>query len=281
MKPDPRGDGCRVEPFPNIRRHQIDWLDLMHRRHTIHALLEVDVTDARQSIRGYRSRTGKALSFTAYVVWCVARAVDADKGMHACRRGRGQLVVFDDVDVTVLVERAVEGKRIPVPSIIRAANKKELAEIERAIRAAQCVAAPQALAVRWLPLWLLMPGFLRRILWTTLLGSPHRRKKLIGTVAVSAVGMFGRGPAWGIPLTLHTLCLTLGGIARKPGMVRGGASRREERIEAREYLSLTLSMDHDVIDGAPAARFAAHLKELIEGGLGDHRLASSQGGRGS
>jgi len=35
----------------------------------------------------------------------------------------------------------------------------------------------------------------------------------------------------------------------------------------RECLSLTLSMGHDLIDGAPAARFAAHIKELIEGGV--------------
>lgn len=40
------------------------------------------------------------------------------------------------------------------------------------------------------------------------------------------------------------------------------------RIEIREYLSLTLSFNHDVIDGAPAARFAQRLKELIESAYG-------------
>jgi pyruvate/2-oxoglutarate dehydrogenase complex dihydrolipoamide acyltransferase (E2) component len=266
MKRDRSQAGYRVEPFTNAQRQQIDWLDLMSRRHMIHALLEVDVTGARQSIRAYRSKTGEPLSFTAFVVWCVARAVDADKRMHAYRKGRGQLVLFDDVDVTVLVERTVEGARVPVPYIVRAANKKELRGIHREIRTAQEEPAPQALAVRWLPVWLLLPGFLRRYVWASLLGNPHRRKKFSGTVAVTAVGMFGRGPAWGIPLTVYTLCVTVGGIARKPGMVRDSASRREERIEAREYLSLTLSMDHDLIDGAPAARFATQLKERIEGG---------------
>jgi pyruvate/2-oxoglutarate dehydrogenase complex dihydrolipoamide acyltransferase (E2) component len=267
MKRDRSRAGYRVEPFPNIQRQQVDWLDLMQRQHTIHALLEVDVTGARQSIREFRSKTGEPLSFTAFVVWCVGRAVDADRRMHAYRKGRGHLVVFDEVDVTVPVERTMEGKRVPVPYILRAANKKELTEIHREIRSAQVEEAPQARAVRWLPLWLLLPGFLRRFIWATLLGNPHRRKKVMGTVAVTAVGMFGQGPAWGIPLTLYTLCVTVGGIARKPGVVRDGAGRRDERIEVREYLSLTLSMDHDVIDGAPAARFAAHVKELIEGGV--------------
>jgi pyruvate/2-oxoglutarate dehydrogenase complex dihydrolipoamide acyltransferase (E2) component len=29
-------------------------------------------------------------------------------------------------------------------------------------------------------------------------------------------------------------------------------------------LSLTLSFDHDIVDGAPAARFAKDFKELLE-----------------
>jgi pyruvate/2-oxoglutarate dehydrogenase complex dihydrolipoamide acyltransferase (E2) component len=257
----------RLERFTRTQRQQIDWLDLMSRRHMIHALLEVDVTGARQSIRKYRSTTGDSLSFTAFVVGCVARAVDADRRMHAYRKGSRQLMLFDEVDVTVLVERLVEGQRVPAPCIIRAANRKDLPEIHREIRTAQEDVAPQARPVRWLPLWLLLPGVLRRLTWRALLGNPDRRKKLIGTVAVTAVGMFGRGPAWGIPLTLYTLCVTVGGIARKPGVVRDGVRKREERVEVREYLSLTLTMDHDLIDGAPAARFATHLKELVEGGL--------------
>jgi pyruvate/2-oxoglutarate dehydrogenase complex dihydrolipoamide acyltransferase (E2) component len=78
---------------------------------------------------------------------------------------------------------------------------------------------------------------------------------------VSSVGMFGTGSGWGIPVSNHTLQLTLGGIANKPGVVA-------DRIEVREYLSITISIDHDMIDGAPAARFTQQLKELIESGYG-------------
>jgi pyruvate/2-oxoglutarate dehydrogenase complex dihydrolipoamide acyltransferase (E2) component len=73
--------------------------------------------------------------------------------------------------------------------------------------------------------------------------------------------MFGKGAGWGIPITEHTLDLTLGGIVEKPGVVDG-------QIAIREYLCITLSFDHDLIDGAPAARFTARLKELIESGYG-------------
>ena len=62
------------------------------------------------------------------------------------------------------------------------------------------------------------------------------------------------------PLT-HGLNLIVGGIAWKPAVVEG-------RIEPREILDLTVMYDHDVIDGAPAARFTQRLVELIESGYG-------------
>src|SRR5438034_6581239 len=91
---------------------------------------------------------------------------------------------------------------------------------------------------------------------------PQVQKKFLGTVGITAVGMFGKGSGWGIPTaTPHSLFLTLGDITEKPGVVDG-------HIAIREYLSLTVSLDHDIIDGAPAARFVTRLKELIESGFG-------------
>ena len=55
-----------------------------------------------------------------------------------------------------------------------------------------------------------------------------------------------------------SLAVALGGIAQKPGVVDG-------RVEIREYLSVTLSFDHDILDGAPAARFAAPLCAVDRG----------------
>ncbi|MBK8033949.1 MAG: 2-oxo acid dehydrogenase subunit E2 [Chloroflexi bacterium] len=55
--------------------------------------------------------------------------------------------------------------------------------------------------------------------------------------------------------------LTLGGMAKKPAVVDG-------RIEIRDLLCVTVSFDHAITDGAPAARFTSRLKQLIEGGSG-------------
>jgi pyruvate/2-oxoglutarate dehydrogenase complex dihydrolipoamide acyltransferase (E2) component len=53
----------------------------------------------------------------------------------------------------------------------------------------------------------------------------------------------------------------VGSISRKPAVVG-------DRIEPREILNLTVVFDHDVVDGAPAARFVGRLVEAIESGNG-------------
>jgi pyruvate/2-oxoglutarate dehydrogenase complex dihydrolipoamide acyltransferase (E2) component len=259
-----------VVPFAQSQRQGIDWLGLMQRQHNVHALVEVDVTDARAAIRERRARTGEGLSFTAFVVACFARAIGEDPRMHALRKGRDRLVLFDDVDVTVLVESDLEAAKIPVPHIVRAANRKTPVEITREIRSAQTGSVPYASGRRWLGPWLLLPGFIREAIWARVLADPFRRRRLTGTVAVTAVGMFGRGLGWAIPLTIYPVCLTVGGIERRPVVVSVDDQSRGhiERIEPRERLALTITIDHDVINGAPAARFAVRLKDLIESAAG-------------
>ena len=91
--------------------------------------------------------------------------------------------------------------------------------------------------------------------------NPQLIKDYYGTVLVSSVGMFGTGCGWAIPVPNHNLQLTLGGIGEKPGVV-------DHHVEVRKYMSVTISFNHDIIDGAPAARFMHRLKELIESGCG-------------
>jgi pyruvate/2-oxoglutarate dehydrogenase complex dihydrolipoamide acyltransferase (E2) component len=72
-----------IEPFDPFRQLVIDGMDLAARKHHIHGLVEVDVTKARERIRKIKERTGERLSFTGFVVYCCAKAVDEDKHLHA------------------------------------------------------------------------------------------------------------------------------------------------------------------------------------------------------
>lgn len=252
------GDSFEVRPFPRGRGEIVDALEVGVRRHMVHALLELDVTRARQLIRDHEARGGERLSFTAFVVASLARAIDQDRRLHACRDWRGRLVLFDEVDVVTLVESEVDA--VAIPHVIRAANRKTVREIHDEVRRVQ--ARPAASAQRSGALARLsryVPGFARRAFFRVLRRSPRLMKRAAGTTLVTSVGMFGVGAAWAIGIVpLHTACLTVGGITAKPWIVDG-------RVEPREILALTASVDHDLVDGAPAARFAKRLQELVEG----------------
>jgi pyruvate/2-oxoglutarate dehydrogenase complex dihydrolipoamide acyltransferase (E2) component len=255
-------DAHRVVPFPRMRRVYVDTLHLGHRKHTIHALIEADVTAARRIIADHRARTGETLSFTAFALSCLGQAVDRNRYMHALRNWRGQLVLFDEVDVTTMFEVQAGDERFPLAHVIRAVNKRSFRDLHDEIRSYQTARKREANPYeRLLPLYTLVPGPIRRLVWRTLFRLPHLAKQNVGTTTLTAVGMFGQGGGWGITMPIYTLGVTLGGIDQRPAWVDG-------QVAPREYLCITLSFDHDIVDGAPAARFARHLKDLLEGAYG-------------
>jgi chloramphenicol O-acetyltransferase len=95
----------KVVPNPKMRW----WLAAAFRsaQHTpmIHGLLEVDVSRARAYLREHQAKTGESLSFTAFLIACLGKAVDEHKAVQAYRKGRKHLVLFDEVDVETQIER--------------------------------------------------------------------------------------------------------------------------------------------------------------------------------
>jgi hypothetical protein len=78
-----------------------------------------------------------------------------------------------------------------------------------------------------------------------------------GTVQVTAVGMFADGGGFAIaPPTLASLVVVVGGLSKRPCAIEG-------RVAVRDVLDLTVTVDHNVIDGAPATRFAADLRRTL------------------
>jgi pyruvate/2-oxoglutarate dehydrogenase complex dihydrolipoamide acyltransferase (E2) component len=261
----PNEPGFTLIPFPRSRRLVLDAMHAGSRKHIIHGLVEFDVTEPRARLRAHKARTGESLSFTAFVLHCVGAAVAEEPMIHACRDWRGRLVLFDDVDVNTIIEVELEDRRFPLAYVVRSVNRRSVRDIHDEIRRVQSDPNPERSSgpqtfdlMRW---YIRLPGFVRGLAYRILPLNPVWLKRVGGTASVTAVGMFGEGGGWGIPIPLYTLNLTLGGIATKPGIVDG-------RIEPREYLSVTLSFDHDIVDGAPAARFAERLRGLIEEAYG-------------
>jgi len=210
--------GYRVERLSRARRALAAGQELARKRHLMYGLVEADLTVPRQWLRVHRERTGEALSLTAYVVTCVARALAEFPDLNAFRRGRS-LVYLDE---------------------IRAAQEAS----GEAIAGQRWLERVPVFAVPWLIRWMR-----RSIRWALRLG----------VAGVNNIGTGTTAAGWGLSPGAGTLAVTLGGITRRPGLVGG-------ELSEREIAQVTLTVDHDVVDGAPAARFTARLLELLAAG---------------
>jgi pyruvate/2-oxoglutarate dehydrogenase complex dihydrolipoamide acyltransferase (E2) component len=255
----------QVIEYSKSRRFMREAIRSTHHKPMMHGLLEIDVTKARAYLRDLKARTGESPSFTAFIIGCLGRAVDEHRYVHALWKGRHHLILFNDVDVLTWIEREIVGQPQVLPCIVRAANRKTFRQIHDEIRTAQIedvrkIDVGGAKESQVLPAWLFRPYFEV----ATRIGKwfPLEWKKRWGTVTLTAVGMVGNGAGWGIPPSSPSICwITVGGIGQKRELVDG-------EIVTRDYLSLTVSFDHNMMDAAPGARFTERFKELIEAGYG-------------
>ncbi len=238
------------------------------RKHYIKSLLELDVPSGRKAIRTYKASMGKDLSFFSWIVKCIADTVDHHKTVHALRYHKNRILIFDDVDISIPIEREVNGKRMPMPYVIRRANRKQMNEIHQEIDDAknrplsedeQVLSKPiSALLLRIFPA---LPVLIRNVIWSRFDKNPFFQKRIMGTVGITSVAVAGNTTAWAVPISIQPVCFALGSVTKKTII-------REGKLESRDYLALTVMFDHDIIDGAPAARFISELSKNIQRAYG-------------
>jgi len=226
-------------------------------RNTIHLITEVDVSVPRRLIREPADCTGERLSFTAYIVACLARAIREHPEFNSLV-SRGRVFTLSDVTIGVLVERSIAGERVPEPLAIHSADSMTISQLTTRLRDAQ-EADDDRLGGLSGATWVrFIPSFLFRLM-IRVASRSVRMAKRYGVVTVTSVGMFADGAMWLVPLSASTVALSVGGIVRRPAATDDG-------IRGVEHLCLTASFDHDIIDGGPAARFTSRLVELIASG---------------
>lgn len=258
----------QVESFPSSRIATIDIGAVSRMKHHVTALIELDVTDARKMILEMKRRK-ESVSFNSWLIKCISKAVEESRPIDGIRRGKREIVVFEDIDISILIEREIQGKKVPLPYVIRKTDKKSISEICDEIKTGQNQPieneGDNVLGEKrnrlLMKAYYSLPGFIRRMIWRNIIQNPFITKENMGTVSVTSVGMMGRINGWVIPMSIHPLCFAIGSVIKKPGIKDG-------RIEIREHLYLTASVDHDVIDGAPAVRAMSRLTKLVEGGFG-------------
>jgi pyruvate/2-oxoglutarate dehydrogenase complex dihydrolipoamide acyltransferase (E2) component len=253
--------------FPKSRVATLDMGDLKDFRNHVMGFLELDVTDARQKIRELRRSSDRQLSLTAWLIKAICAAIEEFPVAAGYLSGKSKALVFETVDIAMLVERDVDGYKVPLPYVLREANRKDMFTITEEIESAKNTPLDGGAVIndRWsrigTSIYYALPGFLRRAIWKIYFLRPKVSKQTMGNVSFTSIGMMGNQSGWFISGSIHPLAFGVGSVVRKPGVVGN-------KIEIREYLNLSIGLDHDVIDGADMARFINTLARKIEKGAG-------------
>jgi pyruvate/2-oxoglutarate dehydrogenase complex dihydrolipoamide acyltransferase (E2) component len=240
-------------PFPANRQWVLGAMRVGHRVSPMTALTQVDVTDA------WRSCKDLDISPTAFIIACVGRAVAAHPEVHAYRDWLGRLVIHRRVNIATMVEVPTPSGLFPLAHLIEATESRTVKDISHELRSVAEV--PEVgrsgrLMARWGSLAGRIPGLVTLVYRLAKRSSGMRRG--IGTVSVSSVGMImgGNGFAMGVP-TLASISVVIGGATERPWVV-------DTEVAVRRILDISVQVDHRVVDGAPAARCGAYLRQLLE-----------------
>jgi pyruvate/2-oxoglutarate dehydrogenase complex dihydrolipoamide acyltransferase (E2) component len=256
-----------VEPTLD-RQLAMDAFAAIPKGHPMVALLELDVTAALAAIAD-RQRAGARVSLFAFVVRSIAVAISEHPDLNLVRHG-ARLVRFDDVDVTVPVEVDTSDGKAPREVVLRRAQDRSAEEIYLELEAARTrhrdigeTSAEDRWARRTMRAARWLPAFVRVALVRLIVRSAFRIKARAGTTLVTSVGKFAAVPGFSFTFSSgpRAAIFVVGSTVDKPWVHDG-------QIVPRSVLSVSVMVDHDLVDGAPAARFVRRLQELIESAEG-------------
>ena len=250
----------QTTPFPKMRNVVLDIMDEGRRKNTIHLPFDADATAMLIELERINAGRASRITLTSYIAKALADTVAEDPRMQAYRKGN-ELVIFRDVDVSVMIERKVEGTRMPVPYIVRAVNDQGLTALDATL-----------LAARTMPLYtdngplskleatfFSLPRVIRKIVWFFIRRDPHLFRQVAGTVGLTSLPSQLPLRAIGMPITPMTLTLLVGAISPRLQL-------RDGQIIEKKIIQMNLSADHDIIDGAQMMRFIERLKKRLHDG---------------
>jgi len=97
--------------------------------------MEIDITNARKKIK-FLSKE-KKISFFAWFIKTVSIALTEQPMVHGILKNTHKIILFDDVDISIPVERTVNRKKVPLVFLLKKSNEKSVYDIQLEIEEAK------------------------------------------------------------------------------------------------------------------------------------------------
>jgi len=252
--------------IPQSRIATFDVFAMGKKKNHVTALLEFDVTNARQHIANLR-KSGVKLSFTAWITFCIAHTLKNHPQIASFKLNKRNRLVFDNINIAMIAEKNTGTQKVPLPFIIENAETKsaetitkEIHEARQSRSSADCtvIHRKQSFSEK---VYYSLPGNFRKFVWKRILKNPKWMFRNMGNVSITSLTAAGKLNSWFIHSSIHPVSFGLGVVMKKPVVV-------ENEIQIREILNMTILLDHDLVDGMPMAAFVKDLNRNIEACVG-------------
>lgn len=228
--PEEKPYDVKIIPFEGIRKVIADNMQAsLHNAAQLTAFTEVDVTEMvrfRDLVREEYKKDGSVkISYNDIIILATARALLQHPIMNSTLIGE-EILVHDTVHMGIAVA-LTEGLIVPK---LRHAEKKNLLQIAKEVRQLAQKAREGVLAIE---------------------------EVTDGTFTITNVSMLGMDGFTPVLNPPETGILGVGRVIEKPAVFEG-------EITIRHMMTLSLTFDHRVVDGAPAMTFLKTLARFLE-----------------
>jgi 2-oxoglutarate dehydrogenase E2 component (dihydrolipoamide succinyltransferase) len=230
--PPPGVAKARVEPMSTMRQKIAE--HMVFSKHTsvhvttVHKVDMTKIAKLRDKVKGsFQERYGFGLTFLSFVTRAAAEALKAFPIVNASIEGKN-IIYHNDVNIGVAV--ALDGGSGLIVPVIKAADEKNVAGIQRSI---------------------------------VDLAGRARSKQLKpdevsgGTFSITNFGSFGSVFATPVINQPQVAILGVGAVEKTPVVI-------DDMIAIRSIAYLALTFDHRLIDGAMADQFCQKVKQILE-----------------
>ncbi|MFP4619076.1 MAG: 2-oxo acid dehydrogenase subunit E2 [Spirochaetaceae bacterium] len=250
----------RREKTSTFRKLSIYGFEMVNGGHTFYGLLEFDVTDLRRELRSERS-SGAGGSMFSFMLKAIGKCLEEYPEFNSMINTKKK-TTFYEVDIDVPIEVQNDGELYNKQCIIRDINNKTLKEVDEEISRAKAFTGEEKsyMASKFgQKLITVLPRPMVMFLFRQILKNHELVRKFSGTVFVTSVSMFSTTPGYIIPYTggPKAVSLAVGSVSKKPVV-------KKNKVQIREIINITAAFNHDLVDGAPAARFINRLRHYIE-----------------
>lgn len=170
---------------------------------------------------------------------------------------RKNIYFFDDVDMSVGIEKTVGDVRFITTPVIKKVNRKSVSELHEEIKYLSALPFNKRPDVKPLLLFNILPSFIKYIVLRIICQSHILFSAFFGTVGLTNLGNVGIGYIY--PHWLNNVVFGIGSLESKP-IVAG------TEIIIAPVLPVTLAFNHAALDGLEAGQILAEFRRIIESG---------------